>query len=44
MNKEVHKPMAKKNRKLAGYLGLMLALAEIKVKEDAKCQTKQLKN
>lgn len=25
-----------KQRKLAGYLGLMLALAEIKVKEDAK--------
>lgn len=27
-----------KRRRLAGYLGLLLALAEIKVKEDAKCQ------
>lgn len=30
-----------KQRKLAGYLGLLLALAEIKVKEDAKCQMKK---
>lgn len=35
--------MAKK-RKLAGYLGLMLTLAEIKVKEDAKCLKKNSKN
>lgn len=26
-----------RKRRLAGYLGLLLALAEIKLKEDVKC-------
>lgn len=33
-----------KRKRLAGYLGLLLALAEIKIKEDAKCQTANSKN